>query len=282
MLNEYGSLIWVEPPNVFISNNIEKYLDKSKSSGLLAWPMEEPVSQLTHPLMFDYFNAKVHDFYFVHMLDTSQLIIYNNWKIHTELMLPWVKCALKEDCISPVGSQFSGCDFNRLPAFLFSGCHRYEMSAFSIITAQLFNFDLNKYTMQLEDSDLDLDFLQEKLSAATAAESNKNQQQQQLIRIKTTKEIEAKDVEKSLEDDKVSLNRLAGSFIQKYYQNSFMTPISLLSKTANNLLSINKNQNQNNNDLFMDMNARKSNLNDLNRYKRKRYNNQYQQAKSKQ
>jgi hypothetical protein len=61
-------------------------------------------------------------------------------------MLPWVKCALKEDCISPPGAQLNGCDFTRRPEFLYSGCHRYESSSFSIITALLFNFDSTKYT----------------------------------------------------------------------------------------------------------------------------------------
>ena len=61
-------------------------------------------------------------------------------------MLPWVKCALKEDCIAPRGSKFYGCDFSRKPTFLYSGCHRYEMSAFSNITAIMFNFEQSIYT----------------------------------------------------------------------------------------------------------------------------------------
>jgi hypothetical protein len=55
---------------------------------------------------------------------------------------------LKEECIAPVGSKYNGCDYSRRPTFLYSGCHRYEMSAFSIITSQLFNFDHKQYTMQ--------------------------------------------------------------------------------------------------------------------------------------
>ncbi len=58
-----------------------------------------------------------------------------------------MKCALKEECIAPRGSKFNGCDYTRRPTFLYSGCHRYEMSAFSIITSLLFNFEQNKYTM---------------------------------------------------------------------------------------------------------------------------------------
>ena len=101
---------------------------------------------MTHPLMFQYFLLKPSEFNFVDMLDTTQFILYSNKNIHINLMLPWVKCALKEDCIAPRGSKFYGCDFSRKPTFLYSGCHRYEMSAFSNITAIMFNFEQSIYT----------------------------------------------------------------------------------------------------------------------------------------
>ena len=154
VLNTYGAIIWIEPPNVFVSNKIEKYLVKSKKNGILTWPRSEPVSQLTHPSMFSYFSTKPSEFHFVHMLDTTQFILYNNQKVHKNLMLTWVKCALSEECIAPRGSKFSGCDYTRRPTFLYSGCHKYEMSAFSIITNMLYNFDLSKMTMRVEMNSL--------------------------------------------------------------------------------------------------------------------------------
>lgn len=90
VLNEFGALIWIEPPNVFISNNIDRYLNKSKETGILTWPRSEPVTQMSHPLMFKYFGKKASDFHFIHMIDTTQFILYNNKNIHARLMLPWV------------------------------------------------------------------------------------------------------------------------------------------------------------------------------------------------
>lgn len=139
-------MIWIEPPNIIISDVIDEYINKSRENGLVLWPSREPITQMTHPSMFKYFTVKPHDFYFVHMLDTTKMFIVNKEDVHKEIMLPWVKCALKEDCISPPGAQLNGCDFNRKPEFLYSGCHRYESSSFSIITALLFNFDSLKYT----------------------------------------------------------------------------------------------------------------------------------------
>ena len=196
VLNEYGAIIWIEPPNVFTSNKIERFLNKSKENGLLAWPLSQPVSQMTHPSMFKYFNTKQKDYYFVHMLDTSQFILYNNRKIHESLMLPWVKCALKENCIAPAGSKYNGCDFNRKPYFLYSGCHRYEKSAFSIIAALLYNFDQSKYTILIDENN--------QLINTTSVYSLNN----------------------------LDLNKPISSFIETYYENSFMTQIHSTTKKS--------------------------------------------------
>jgi hypothetical protein len=149
VLNEYGAVIWIEPPNVFTSSKLDTFLNHSKQNGVLTWSLKQPVSQITHPSMFKYFASKAEDFYFVHTLDTSQLILFNTKLVHEELMLPWVKCALKEECIAPLGSKYYGCDFDRRPLFHYSGCHRYEMSAFSIITSLLFKFQNEKYTVEV-------------------------------------------------------------------------------------------------------------------------------------
>jgi hypothetical protein len=146
VLNEYEALIWIEPPNVFTSSKIEPLLNLSKQTGLLTWPLSRSITQLTHPSMFSYFKVLQSDFFFMHTIDTSKFIVYNNERVHTGIMLPWVKCALRRNCIAPKGAKYSGCDFTKRPRFLYSGCHRYEMSAFSIITALLFNYDQSKYT----------------------------------------------------------------------------------------------------------------------------------------
>lgn len=99
--------------------------------------------------MFKYLDAETTQFYFIHMLDTTRFVIYNTVDIHNKLMFNWVKCALKEECIAPPGSKFNGCDLDRRPQFLYSGCHRYEMSAFSILVSSMFNMKESAYTMTL-------------------------------------------------------------------------------------------------------------------------------------
>lgn len=80
-----------------------------------------------------------------HAVESSHLVIYNTEKIARDLMLPWVKCALLEECISPPGAQNTGCNYFRRPLYKYTGCHRYDMSALNIILGKVFKFDEELY-----------------------------------------------------------------------------------------------------------------------------------------
>jgi hypothetical protein len=239
VLNTYGAIIWIEPPNIFIHNKIDKYLNKSKQYGILAWPNREPVSQLTHPNMFKYFQTKSNEFYFVHMLDTTQFIIFNNQNIHNNLMLPWVKCALKEECIAPRGSKYYGCDFKRKPKFLYSGCHRYEKSAFSILTSLLYDFDQTKFTMWHEQQQQQQQITKSKISnSSLKASSLSNNNNNNNNYDESINDIYSYNINNDNNDDD-NVNDSDDdddydSFISKYYESSFMTIITATTKSITN------------------------------------------------
>lgn len=119
---------------------------QAQTIGLVAWTIKEPTSSLTHPKMFQYFKTKPENFYFHRAVESSHLIVFNLDRIHHELMLPWVRCALTQECISPTGAQNVGCNYQRKPLFRYSGCHRYDMSALNVILGLLFNFNTKNYT----------------------------------------------------------------------------------------------------------------------------------------
>ena len=73
------------------------------------------------------------------MVDTHHLVIFNTLTIHKELMLPWVQCALTENCIFPRGAQSVGCNFKRRPKYLYTSCHRYDTSALNVILGKIFD-----------------------------------------------------------------------------------------------------------------------------------------------
>ena len=112
----------------------------ANSTGIVAWTIDsrDPTSAYTHPKMFDYFMARQDDYLFHRMVSTDHLVIFNTPHVHERLMLPWVQCALTVQCICPKGAQHVGCDHQRKPRYLYTGCHRYETSALNVILGAMF------------------------------------------------------------------------------------------------------------------------------------------------
>ena len=97
MLNEFTAVLWSDLNKQFITNNISHLVSRAEKEGILAWRLDLPISALTHPKMFTFFQTKRDQFLFVHMVDSNQIIIFNHQAIHDRVMLPWVKCALTEE-----------------------------------------------------------------------------------------------------------------------------------------------------------------------------------------
>ncbi|EFA09775.1 uncharacterized protein LOC100322888 [Tribolium castaneum] len=120
---------------------------RAKSQGIVTWPMslKNPVSSLTHKKMFQYFHTDAENFLFLQMVNADVLLIVNTESVHNEIMLPWVKCALTQDCIVPIGAQSAGCRFDKKPQYRYSGCHSYDTSALNIVLGLKFNMDGSRY-----------------------------------------------------------------------------------------------------------------------------------------
>merc|ERR1719419_1250376 len=73
------------------------------------------------------------------------LILYNTERIMERVMLPWVKCALTQRCVNPIGAQDTGCRFDKKPQYRYSGCHAYDVSALNVVLGQHFRFDESRY-----------------------------------------------------------------------------------------------------------------------------------------
>jgi hypothetical protein len=98
--------------------------------------------------MFEFFpGIKYEDFAFQHMASASALLLVYTEATHDQLMLPWLKCALTEACINPIGAQDTGCRFDKKPQYRYSGCHRYDMSALNIVLGVMFRFDESRYML---------------------------------------------------------------------------------------------------------------------------------------
>ena len=140
-MNQFTAIIWTDDEEYLITSDIDKTLNQAQKAGIVAWVPEsnEPTSALTHPKMFEHFKTKASKYWFQRMVATNHLVIFNTKRIHKELMLPWVQCALTANCIFPRGAQSVGCNFKRRPKYLYTSCHRYDTSALNVILGKMFD-----------------------------------------------------------------------------------------------------------------------------------------------
>lgn len=144
----YHGVIWADPVEYFVTKDVSGVIARAKVVGILAWTNRDKytTSSMAYPKMFAYFDEKPEHYYFHAAVKTSHLIIYNTDFVQTNIMLPWVKCALVEECISPMGSQNTGYCYEQRPKFLYSGCHYYEQAALNLILGKVFSYDEQPYS----------------------------------------------------------------------------------------------------------------------------------------
>lgn len=158
-LRDVGSLVWLDVDYRLTKSSLMPWLGQAREQGVVVWRQggagrpPTATTALTHPRMFEFFpGSNIEDFAFQHMASSSALIIVYTAASHTELMLPWLKCALTEACINPIGAQDTGCRFDKKPMYRYSGCHRYDMSALNIVLGNMFQFQEASYIRDQADS----------------------------------------------------------------------------------------------------------------------------------
>ncbi len=139
---QFGAVFWCNVHMRFYSSQGKQVFQQAQQFGLVAWSIQPyPTSSLTYPAMFRYFHANPEDYYFHHMVEPDAAIYFNFNTIHSNLMLPWVQCALDTDCLSPPGAVTKGCNFNRRPRYSYSGCHAGALAAFNVVLGHMFGDD---------------------------------------------------------------------------------------------------------------------------------------------
>jgi len=171
VLNHAGSVLWLDVHNHLIPSafsKIKNLMKQAQKDGIICWTINEPTSAMTHPKMFAYFHTSPDRYYFHRMIDSSSFILLNTERIHKELMLPWIQCALTPECIAPIGAQSSGCRFDKKPLYRYSGCHHYDLSALNVLLGLMFNYKsesysapvLDKFFKRISEQDLQIGYTQ--------------------------------------------------------------------------------------------------------------------------
>merc|ERR1719500_1970053 len=132
----------------FVPSTLSQWLEAARKEGVVVWQQGEATATtaLTHPRMFEFFpGVKYEEYAFQHMASASVVVLVYTQATHTKLMLPWLRCALTESCINPIGAQDSGCRFDKKPQYRYSGCHRYDVSALNIVLGEMFQLEEGQY-----------------------------------------------------------------------------------------------------------------------------------------
>lgn len=110
-LNRAGAVLFMENNLRLTTSNLNPIISKAlgtgeqKGSGIVGWRTKHAVTSLTHPRMFNYFHTSDESFLFLPMVEATKLLIYNTESIHSDVMLPWIQCALIHDCLLPIGKK---------------------------------------------------------------------------------------------------------------------------------------------------------------------------------
>lgn len=135
-------VFWCHHTMRFNDSDLTTLQAQAEGLGLVAWPAQDyPTSTYTHYGTFRYLGADQSQYHFHRMVEPEMALYCNTYRLHFKLMMPWVHCALDPDCISPYGSEASGCDLSRRPRYTYAGCHRYDTSAFNVVLGQMFFLD---------------------------------------------------------------------------------------------------------------------------------------------
>ncbi|BES96662.1 Protein of unknown function (DUF1647) [Nesidiocoris tenuis] len=146
-----GSVLFMENDQRLTTGGINNLVNVASQRGILTWRAPVSVMAMTHPRMLRYLaTTSEESLLFTPMVDSSRLIVYNTAAVSRNILLPWVKCTLKHDCIQPLGAQSVGCRFDKKPVYRYSGCHGHDTSALSVLLGFAFKFDTDSYSIQQE------------------------------------------------------------------------------------------------------------------------------------
>ena len=149
-LAHYGHMVYIEPGRFLSQKYMKDYIAHSRRNGITLAGTKNNHSPfvVTHPEMYYFLGTDISKLMRTAMFDVSMVLMHNTSPVRHYFLRYLVACALEKHCIAPPGSKPS-CD-NRLfsGSKKFANCHRYEMSAISIILNNWFKYQQDEYLVK--------------------------------------------------------------------------------------------------------------------------------------
>lgn len=120
-------------------------MERSDKHGILVIGNEEvhSTNAVTNPGMLKTIPTNQKQFKTSPHVSMSAMMLHNRPDIQTNLMRPWMACAIEEECMAPTGSKWK-CYFD-FTGMEYARCHRYDESALNILLKNLFDYKNSEF-----------------------------------------------------------------------------------------------------------------------------------------
>ena len=142
VLKVHRFVVWMDASIRFRTKDLDQTFDHARTLGVQAAVGFGPIAARTSNQTFQYLEESPCLFRNINEFEATFIIIYANDFIMQHFMIPWISCALTEQCMVPVN--LIGCHDDQV----YFNCHRYDQSVLSILLARLFHSDLKAHAMQ--------------------------------------------------------------------------------------------------------------------------------------
>ena len=146
MLKKHGFVFWLDASVRFKSENLGWLFKQAQSLGILAAAGHYPIAGHTQKATFEILQEPPCLYRTTNEFQPGFSIFYGTNFVMQYFMLPWVSCALTNDCVVP--KTFSGKYIACHHAEYYHGCHRFDQSVFSLLMTRLFHDDLKSHALE--------------------------------------------------------------------------------------------------------------------------------------
>lgn len=135
-------VVWMDASVRFQTKDLDQTFEHARTLGVQAAVGYGPIAARTSNETFNFLQESPCVFRNINEFEATFIMIYANDFIMQHFMIPWVSCALTEQCMAPV--DLIDCYNDQV----YFDCHRFDQSMLSILMARLFHSDLKAHAMQ--------------------------------------------------------------------------------------------------------------------------------------
>ena len=144
-MKKHGFVFWLDASIRFKTGNLDWLLKQAQSHGILAAVGHYPIASHTQKATFEILQEPPCLYRTTKEFQPGFTIAYATDFVMQYVMIPWISCALTNDCLVPNVSpeKYLGC----YDAEYYHECHRFDQSILSLLMTRLFHNNLKSHAL---------------------------------------------------------------------------------------------------------------------------------------